>query len=278
MAITTLDGALAGMQPPRMFYKASSGTLVAGRPFSFWASAGIPGAGSIDLTTNNGITLSSTSALVNGQLPHYNPNSGNSYLGRFAANSASSGTLILCDRLWQCGWDSGASAAFSPTKTTAQTVASCPTWPARDANGATAGVGVQIGIEVQANMGAGTPTATINYTNSDGTASRSATNVTPWTASPVAGSFHMLGLQAGDVGVKSVQSITMNATQNSGQWNLVAFRQIAQIEIVGALNNAVDVLTSGFPQLFNGVVPFLVFAPTVTTALTPTGQYLETQG
>ena len=32
MAITTLDGALAGMKPPHTFAKAPTGTIVAGRP------------------------------------------------------------------------------------------------------------------------------------------------------------------------------------------------------------------------------------------------------
>ena len=44
MAITTVDGALAGMQWPRFFAKAVTGTMVAGRPWSTWALAGNPGA------------------------------------------------------------------------------------------------------------------------------------------------------------------------------------------------------------------------------------------
>ena len=41
MAITTLDGALAGMKPPQTFAKAPTGTLVAGRPVSLFYLAGI---------------------------------------------------------------------------------------------------------------------------------------------------------------------------------------------------------------------------------------------
>ena len=44
MAITTLDGALAGMKPPQTFAKAPTGTLVAGRPVSLFYLAGMPGA------------------------------------------------------------------------------------------------------------------------------------------------------------------------------------------------------------------------------------------
>lgn len=52
MAITTLDGAIAGMQTPRFVTKALSGTLVAGRPHSFWGVAGSPGAGARNATLN----------------------------------------------------------------------------------------------------------------------------------------------------------------------------------------------------------------------------------
>ncbi len=44
MAITTLDGLLAGMQYPREFIKAVTPTLVVGRPHSLFYLAGVPGA------------------------------------------------------------------------------------------------------------------------------------------------------------------------------------------------------------------------------------------
>ena len=84
MAITTLDQAIAGMQPSRLFEKAITNTPTAGRPMSLWMLGGIPGAGAQDVSgSSNGTVLSSTSALVPGQLPFYNPGSGNTYLARF---------------------------------------------------------------------------------------------------------------------------------------------------------------------------------------------------
>ncbi len=44
MAITTVDGALAGFRPAEKILKAVTGTLVAGRPHSLFYLAGIPGA------------------------------------------------------------------------------------------------------------------------------------------------------------------------------------------------------------------------------------------
>jgi hypothetical protein len=42
MAITTIDGALAGALQPTFFSKALGGTMVAGRAHTFWNIAGFP--------------------------------------------------------------------------------------------------------------------------------------------------------------------------------------------------------------------------------------------
>ena len=277
MAITTLDGALAGMQPPWAISKAATPTLVAGRPHSLWYLGGAPGAASNPANTANGVVLSSTSALVSGQIPHYDPVSGNSYLGRLEALATQAGTLMLCDRLLQCaGTTSG--SGISLTTTPAQTI-NTTTLPARDNAGTTNGAGILVGFEVFTAAGAGTPTLTIGYTNSGGSGSKSATNVDPVVASSAIGAFYRMGLQAGDVGVQSVQTITISATMTSGAAAIVLYRVLAMIELVGAfVPNAIDALTSGFPQIFNGTVPFLIFIPNTTTASNISGSYGETQG
>lgn len=270
MAITTLDGAIAGMQPVRPIAKAVTGTMVAGRPWSTWALGGQPGAGSFDATLA-GVALSSTSAMVNGQIPHVNPSSGNAHLARLSATVTQPGLLMLCDRLWHNG-------GFTITSTAGQTVNSA-TWPARDDTGSTNGAGVVMGMEISAATGAGTPTITMAYTNQAGTGSRSATNLIATAASSAAGSFYTIGLQAGDTGVRSVQTITLSATWTSGTMNLVAYRVLATLEIPAGLTaNSIDALTGGLPQLFNGVVPWLVFVPSTTTTSNIIGSYIETHG
>lgn len=270
MAITTLDQLIAGFQAPRAFAKAATATLVAGRPASLWSLAGNPGAGGFD-TTLNGVTLSSSSSLVNGQIPHTDPGSGNAYLARLQATATQAGVLMLCDRLWHNG-------GYTITSTSAQN-STTPTWPARDAAGATSGAGVQLAVEVSAATGAGSPTLTASYTNQAGTSGHSATNLDATVASSAIGAFYRLGLQAGDTGVQSLQSLTLSATWTSGTINMVAYRVLAQLEIPGAfIPNAIDALTSGMPQLFNGTVPFLVFIPNTTTASNISGLYIESQG
>lgn len=278
MAISTLDGALAGMQVPRYFAKAATPTLVAGRPHSLWYLGGSPGAGAMNSTTSGGVALSSSSALVNGQLPHTDPVSGNAYLGRLSAAATQPGTLLLCDRLWH-GSDVIGGTVISATATTAQTITGMPALPARDNSDSSNGDGVLIGVEVYAAMGAGTPTITMSYTNQAGVAGKSATNVDAVVASSAIGAFYRMGLASGDTGVRSLQSLTLSATMTSGNIGLVAYRVLASLELTAAnVPNAIDALTSGFPRLFNGTVPFFLFIPSTTTASNVSGTYIETQG
>jgi hypothetical protein len=270
MAITTLNGVLAGMQSTRHFSKAATGTLVAGRPQSLWPVAGNPGAGSYD-TTLNGATLSSSSSQVNGQIYHSDPVSGNSYLARFQASATQAGTLLLCDRLWNNQLTVNSTAAQSIT---------FPTLPARDNSSSTNGDGVLIAVETSAAASATAVAASMSYTNQAGTASRTASlaDTTAATAT-IAGAFFRFGLQAGDTGVRSVQSVTFSTAWTTGTINLVAFRVITALELpVGNTSNAGDALTLGFPIIPNGAVPFLVFIPSTTTSSNISGTYVETQG
>ena len=271
MAITTADGVVAGMQFPRSFAKALSGTLVAGRPYSYWATAGLPGAGSYD-STLAGVALSSTSSQVAGQLHYTDPTGGTfSYVARLSATCTQAAVLILADRLWHNG-------GITITQNTAQTVNSA-TLPARDNAGSTNGDGVLAALEVSAGTGAGTPTLTLSYTNQAGTASRTATNVISTVASSAAGSVYLFGLQAGDTGIRSIQTYTQSATWTSGTVNLVLYRPLIYLELPGALvPNAVDFITSGGVRMFDGSVPYLMIVPNTTTSSQIIGNVVYTHG
>jgi hypothetical protein len=103
----------------------------------------------------------------------------------------------------------------------------------------------------------------VGYTNSSGTSGQTATNSDAIvTAGVKTGDFYRVGLQAGDVGVQSVQSITLSNATWTGTVNLVAYRVIASVEIHRTDRPLVfDAVDLGFPQLFNGSVPFLIFVP-----------------
>lgn len=266
MAINTIDGIIAGAQPPRFFFKVLSGTLVAGRPFTPWYLAGIPGAGA---APSSGLNGSNLTAPVNGQIPFTNPGSGNSYLARFAGDATQTGVLMLVDRLWE--------NVLSPTTTTAQSITQ-PTLPARDAVGSTNGDGVLIGLEIVTATGAGAPAPTISYTNSAGTSGRSAGLSVAYTASSPAGTFYPFALQAGDTGVRSVQSYTSSVSMTSGAVSLVAYRVLATIDLGTFAGNALGPIDLGLPQLYNDTVPQLIFIPSTSTSSILTGVVTVTQG
>lgn len=274
MAIASVDDLIAGFNqmPPQFFHKAITPTLVSGRPQSSWGLGGIPGGGSFD-TTLAGVALSSSSALVNGQIPFYNPSGTKlSYLSLFnAIFSGVGGRILLVDRLWHNG-------GFTITSGAAQTVDSA-TFPARDADGATSGKGVLLGVEISSAAGAAAPTITVSYTNSAGTSGRSATNAFATANSPGAGAFFPIGLQAGDVGVRSVQSLTLSASWLSGTMNLVAYRILAEVASPGASlgGPGADALRGGLPRMYDGTVPSLLLYPNGTTAGYLSGQMIVAQ-
>lgn len=266
MAITTIDGIIAGAKPPRFFYKGLGGTMVAGRPFTHFYHSGIPGAG---VSPTGGLNGSNLVGPVNGQIPFTNPVSGNSYLARFAGEATQTGMLLLVDRLW--------ANVLTVTTTTAQNITQ-PTLPARDANGTTNGDGVLIGLEIYSNTGAGVPTPSITYTNSAGTAGRFSFLSVPYTASSLFGTFYPFALQAGDTGVRSVQSYTASVSMTSGNAALVAYRVLAALDVGTLAANALGPVDLGLPQLYNNTVLQTIFIPSTTTTSIISGTVTIAQG
>lgn len=268
MAITTLNGALAGMQPPQDFIKVATPTLVAGRHHSLFYLNGIPGAAAAPSPGIGGAHLTSYA----GQIPFNNPASGNTYLARFQAQATIAGTLWLCDRLWH-------NSGINITSTAEQTFTGATQILARDNNGANLGHGVYGAVEVSSATGAGTPTLTLKYTNQDGVANQTGTNIVATAATSAIGAFHPIALAAGDTGIRIPQSLTLSATWTSGTIHVVLYRVLAKLELpLAQVPAAIDALTGGFVRIYDNTVPFLVFVPSTTTASVIQGHLIYTQG
>lgn len=268
MAITTLDGVIAGMQPPEAIIKIAGTGEAAGVLASMMYVNGRPGAGVAPAGSLGGSALTGYS----GQVPYANPSSGNGYLARFAAASTVAGRLMLADRLWH-------NASIVITTTTAQTINSS-TWPARcPPTGDTTGNSILVALEVSAPLGNGVVTnTTMSYTNQAGVSGRTAT-IASFPATAVVGTFIPFALQAGDSGVRSIQSLTLGTTYVSGTMHLVAYRLLAEVDcVVPNVGGSVDALSSGFPRLFDNTVPFLLWLPSSTTAPTITGNVIYCHG
>lgn len=150
---------------------------------------------------------------------------GDQYLVNIAQIAADRASWFPIDIVWR-------NSGISLTTTTAQTINSVAFAP-RDNNGTADGVGIQLALinpTTGTNWGNGsavTAPATISYTNSSGTSSRTATMM------PITSTFNNrcvapFRLQAGDLGVQSIQSITIPSTLTSGTAYLIAYRTLSR--------------------------------------------------
>jgi hypothetical protein len=269
MAITTLDGVIAGRKPPSYYAKVASPTLVIGRPHTPFYVGGYPGAAAAPAPGIAGAALTSYA----GQLPFPAAVGGQSiYLDRFSGlSSGGPGTLLLCDRIWH-------NSGFVVTTTTAQTINSVA-WPARDKNGSTNGDGVYIGLEVVTATGAGTSVLSMSYTNSAGTAGQTSAPIDTYVASSAIGAFYRMGLAAGDNGVRSIQTFTSSVSMTSGSVSLVAYRVLAALELsVSNIPNAIDAVSGSLPICYDNTTPFLIFIPQATSTTVLSGIATFAQG
>jgi hypothetical protein len=256
------------MLPPQEFLKIGTTAEAIGVIHSLFYTSGKPGAAVAPTPGLSGAALTS----YGGQIPWTNPVSGNSYLAKLQASSSVACRLNLLDRLWH-------NSGITATTTAAQTINSV-TFPARDLNGATAGNGVMVAIEVSsATTNASAITnMTMSYTNSSGTAGKTAT-ISSFPATAAAGTFVPFQLAAGDNGVQSIQSLTLGTSLVTGTVHLVAYRSISFLELIIAnTGNSVDAITGGFVRLYDNTVPFLTYLPTAVTANTIGGMVIVTQG
>lgn len=243
MAITTQDGLLAGFNAgQRLVINKANVTSVAGRLLSLWSAAGIPGVGSTTLgqAATGAVPVDSDT----GGITFTNPVSGNSYLGRIAGIGAATGLLVMYDILWV--WGSGGSG-WSVTSTGAQSTSSPTALTRPDANG----TGTELWMETLAVGGAASGSSTISYTNSAGTASRSASLLTTKISAPPVGTIEKYALAAGDTGVKSIQSMTNSATWTSGTFRLMIVRRIAEVPMTANVPFLYDAYDLGLPQIYN---------------------------
>jgi hypothetical protein len=272
--IVTFDQALAGARPPFDLLKVGGTMEAAGVLHSLFYSSGAPGAAAAPTPGLGGAALTTYA----GQIPFANaPAQAETRLMRLSGSATQAGKLILCDRLWH-------NSGIGVTTTTAQTVNSVA-WPSRcpPASGVdpdALGLGVMVGLEVSTattNAGAISNT-TISYTDSSGNTGNTAT-MTSWPATAVAGTFVPFQWAAGDNGIRSVQSLTLGTSYAAGTVHLVAFRKLAELPMpLANVGYAIDIITAGGPRLYDGTVPFLLWHPNGTGAVTFNGSIVLTQG
>jgi hypothetical protein len=253
MAITSatqLAGSL--LLPPSLYARNTTNKSAAGTLGTMFYTGPVPAAPAAPAPGLAGQALTSYA----GQIPFPAAVAGQTvYLAQLQGYVSSSNAqpTLLVDRLWH-------NSGVVMTTTTAQTIDSV-TWPARDRNGATSGDGVMVALEwrtASTNAGAVT-TVSMSYTNSAGTAGRTAT-IPTIPANVAANAWFDFTLQAGDTGVQSIQSVTLGTSFVTGAMHMVAHRIVASLN--PPTGNIVpfnyDAWQLGCPVMYDNSVPFLL--------------------
>lgn len=246
------------------FMKTGTASDAAGYWYGTWKDGGNPGAWNPGTPGLNGRTTDGTTSTDAGCVIIANPATGANYLTAVDLASSVNHAHMFFDCLW-------VNSGLVITTTTAQSITS-PTWPARDINGSTNGEGLMIGIMCTAAVGlaAVASNATVTYTNSDGTGSRTAglTAIvgSQAPATPVIGTIIWFNLQAGDKGVRSIQSVTLGTTWVSGSISLFVARPVLTIgTTIANVSSTFRVSEPGI-RLYNGTCLLHCALTSATTA------------
>lgn len=271
---TGSDWIAANLIPyPTPFGKDAVTAKAAGIPHTPWYGTGLVGAGAAPSGGLNGATFTATSGAFTGavSMPAASTGETSRLAGLRFIQTGNVGDVWLVDRLW--------GNVPVVTTTTSQAITS-PTWPSRDQSASTAGAGVLLALECSSATGNGSPitNTTVSYTNSANTSGRTAT-VSSFPATAPQGTFVPLSLQAGDVGVRSVQSITLGTSYVSGQVHLIAFRLVAEIATPNV--NAATLLNwdqVGLAAVWDNSVLQFVYWPSGTAVGAVSGSVTYVQG
>lgn len=214
MALTDFDEYVAKLRENRAAdFQMSAATGRGGRLVAFWPAfvpaPAIPTT-SIALDKNSEQSIGPIPAISTGQLTML--------AARLNTSGASGVSVILIDLL-------NVSGGLNGTLTTAQTT----NLPTAALTRYTNGEGVMAGIIIHSTLGTAATTITISYTNQANTSGRTSTATSIGSAGlREAGAIIPIPLQAGDTGVRSVESVTLAAsTATAGNFGVCLFKPLA---------------------------------------------------
>ena len=254
----------------RVIFKVGTAPEAAGQYYCFAKDSGAPGAWSPGIPGINGRNTDGTTAGDLGCISAGTPASGVNYIRDIVTTASQAGTFILADVLW-------VNTGLVVTTTTAQAITQ-PTLPPRDNLGTSNGFGIGAGILVTTATTNASAIAniTLSYTNSEGVAGRTAT-ISSFPATAVIGTFVPFQLAQGDIGIRSIQSITLGTTLTAGAISLIAFNFLATVPITVASVGSTAFQRKLDLKLNNGhcLLPFWLASNTTATNLTGTVYFVN---
>jgi len=247
------------------FMKTSTGADAIGYWYCTSKDAGFPGAWAVGTPGVNGRNTDGTTTADNGCLTIANPSTGLNYVTEVVMGTSVAHQNLFFDVLW-------VNTGLVVTTTTAQTVTMASALPARDINGTTNGEGCMIAMlfTAAATNAAVISNTTVSYTNSAGTAGRTATlsaivgSQIP--ATPVIGTLIWFNLQAGDKGVQSIQSVTLGTSLVTGSISMMITRDVATIGTTIVNISATRTLPPPGVRIYNGSCILHCHLASATTA------------
>jgi len=263
-----LNNTVSGLT--KNFQKTGTASDATGYWYGHWKDAGFPGAWAPGTPGLAGRATDGTDAADAGCI--YFPDAGAGKVRYLTEVDIASSATVSAFSLWDVVW---VNSGLVVTTTTGQTINSVA-FPARDDNGTTNGEGYRIGIYAVAALGnaAVVSNSTITYTNSAGTGSRtatlSATVPQNFPATPVIGTVVWFDLQAGDTGVRSIQTVTLNTTLTSGTASVFVARKLVDMHVSIVNNNTNSTINDGWgvPLYDNAcILPFAQTAATTATVI-----------
>lgn len=252
---------------PRTYRKPSISNAAAGVMMALWRSAGTPTQGAIPTgaATPTAATLGAAEmpAAQTGELMH---------LSLFQATPNIAGTFFIFDRLAHMGGLNG-------TIATAQTVNLDLATASGQGRCAANGSDVEWYLEWYTDTGATGVTATASYTNQDNVSGRT-TQAISLPATRRASMCYAFLPQAGDMAIRSIQTVTLSATTGTaGNFGVTARKRIGSVGV--ATNNfseREDGISLGFPSTRDTACLEFLVHPTGTTTGDVHGQYQMISG
>lgn len=247
------------------FMKTGTASDAAGYWYCTSKDGGFPGAWSPGTPGINGRNCDGTTAADRGCMLISNPATGTNYLTELNLSASTNHSHLFFDVLW-------VNTGLVVTTTTAQTITMPGAIPARDINGTTNGEGCMIGMLFTATSTAASiiTNTTVSYTNSDGVAGRTAfiSGVvgSQIPATPVIGTMIWFNLQAGDRGVRSIQSVTLGTSLVTGSVSMLITRDLATVGTTLPNVSATKVISEPGIQLFNDTCALHCALTSATTA------------
>lgn len=218
----------------------TGGTFINTTEFLFytcWNWDGMPGIGA-----DPGATCTVCTNSTDGAIPLSAPGGAREkFLTSLFAVPNSGGTVLLVDRLVHI-------RNLSGTSTSAQTVQGSTPTPAITRN--TGGAGNLILVEIFTAIGSTAATITASYVDQDGNSSTTQSTAIGGTNNSEVSRAFILPLAAGDTGVRSVTSVTLNvSTGTAGNFGVSIVRPLAVLSMTARGAGAYRDYVTGLPSM-----------------------------